>query len=221
MDNLIAKLQSLLRHNFHVTASDTARHDQWFKRVCQSWAEQNKELLLLTPRVSRTEWALEMLRFSALLALHIQSLATAERQRLEASFPPRDDKLFPDLVLDEPPLICPLHERQAPALSPRVQRGDWWPGQDLVDLAYAGRALLEREQTAALVRVAQMRGVHMKDAAETRKHRRDRWHWSAEAEGGWGALVDEALLIFFFAAALGTFPDELLTEKATYKSWLP
>ena len=221
MDDITATLQSLLRHNFHVTATDTARHDQWFKRVYHSWAEKDKELLLLTPRVSRTEWAPEMLQFSAQLALHIRNSAAAERQRLDASFPPRDDKLFPDSVLDEPPLMCPLDERQAPALSPRVQRGDWWPGKDLVDLAYVGKALLEHEQTAAVVRVAHMRGVDMRDAADIRKHRRDRWCWSTEQGGGWGTLVDEALLVFFFAAIVATFPDELLTERAGYTSWLP
>ncbi|OAA77817.1 hypothetical protein LEL_04640 [Akanthomyces lecanii RCEF 1005] len=221
MDDIIATLQSLLRHNFHVTATDTARHDQWFKRAYQSWAAKDKELLLLAPRVSRTEWAPDMLQFSAQLALHIRNLAAAERQRLDASFPPRDDKLFPDSVLDEPSLMCPLDQRQAPALSPRVQRGDWWPGKDLVDLAYVGKALLEHEQTAALVRVAQMRGVAMKEAADTSKHKRDRWRRSTEPCGGWGTLVDEALLIFFFAIIVGTFPDELLTEKAKYTSWLP
>lgn len=221
MDDITASLQSLLRQRFHVTPTVTARHDQWFKRAYQSWIEKDKELLLLTPRESRAEWAPEMLQLSAQLARHIRSVAAAERQRLDVAFPPSDEKLFSDAVLDEPPLMCPLDERQAPALSPRVQRGDWWPNKDLVDLAYVGQALLEHAQAAALVRVAQMRGVDIKDAADIRNHKRDRWHWSTETGGGWGKVVDDALQIFFFAAIVGTFPDELLTEQSRYTNWLP
>ncbi|ATY63778.1 hypothetical protein A9K55_004780 [Cordyceps militaris] len=215
------KTQSLLRQRFHITPTTTSRHDQWFKRVYQSWVETDKQLLLLTPKVSRPEWAPEMLQLSAQLANHIQLLAAAERRRLDAAFPPRQDKLFPDSVLDEPPLLCPLHDRQAPVLTPGVQRGDWWPDKDPADLARVAKALLEHEQTAALLHVAQMRGVDMKAAMDCRKHGQSRGDWSTPKGGGWGAAVDEALSVFFFAAIIGTFPEELLTETDTYRNWLP
>ncbi|XWW96928.1 hypothetical protein V2A60_004908 [Cordyceps javanica] len=221
MDNVTTSLQSLLRQRFHITPTNTARRDQWFKRVYQVWAEDNKELLLLTPKASREEWAPEMLQLSAQLASHIRHLAGVERQILDASFPPRQDKLFPDSVFDEPPLMCQLDDRQAPALSPSVQRGDWWPNKDLVDLAYVGQALLEHGQIAALVHVAEMRDVDLKDAADLRNHSRSRWGLSTEEGAGWGKVVDEVLLIFFFVAIIGTFPEELGMISERYTEWLP
>ncbi|KAJ4147044.1 hypothetical protein LMH87_001597 [Akanthomyces muscarius] len=66
-----------------------------------------------------------------------------------------------------------------------------------------------------------MRGVDLKGAVDIKRQKRDHWRWPTEQGGGWGTLVDEALLVFFFAAIAGTFPDKLLTEKARYINWLP
>ncbi|KAJ6782082.1 hypothetical protein PWT90_03160 [Aphanocladium album] len=224
MDDLTASLQALLRQHFHVTPTSTSRHDQWYKRASQSWLDRHKdrELLLLTPKVAREEWAPSMLQFSTRLATCIRASATAERRRLDAAFPPRHDKLFPDSVLDEPPLTPPLDSRSKPPLSPGVQRGDWWEFRHLADVACVTKALLEREQTAALVHLAGLRRVNIKDAVANVKERKEGpWYDPIRTIKGWGEMIDEALLIFFFTTIVGAFPEDLLTEDRKYRDWLP
>lgn len=221
MDDVTASFESLLRQRFHITPTVTSRRDQWFKRIHQYWIETDRKLLLLTPTTARNEWAPEMLRFCAQFARYIQTQAAAERGRLDAAFTPSAEKLFHDAVFGEPPLLCPVDDQQAPPLSTRVQRADWWLGKDNVDMAYVGKALLEREQAAALIYLCGMRKVGFADAADSTGQRRDRWVWPTRTGPGWATMVDEALQVFFFAAVLGTFSDDLLSPPEKYKDWLP
>ncbi|KAJ3476491.1 hypothetical protein NLG97_g9115 [Lecanicillium saksenae] len=224
MDALTLSLQAILRHYFHIAPTFTSRQDQWFKRASQSWLDKHKdrELLLLTPKAAREEWAPSMLQFSKQLAAYIRTSAAMEQHQLGDAFPPRDEKLFPDSVFDEPPLMSTLDSRSKPPLPPGVQRGDWWPRQDVVDVVYETKALLEREQAAALVHLSKMPYVRIKDAGIDVKQKQGvTRHGVTRIGESWTELIDEVLLIYFFATIAGAFAEDLLTEDCRYRDWLP
>lgn len=226
MEEITASWHALLRQHFHITPTTTSRHDQWFKRRYNFWkaVTKDQDLLILTPTVSKDEWATDVLRLSAQLSSLIVDSAATERCRLAALFAPSAEKLFPDSALDEPPLMGRrLWREDDPTVCPQAQRAEWWPAQPLLDRAYCTKALLERDQLSAVLYLAKMRGVALEDAEDLKgaKHgkRRVTNFRNHEPDEGWGTTVDEALEIFFLCVILGTFPEELLAKDRSYETW--
>lgn len=224
MNGITASLQSFLQQRFQLTPTTTLRDDQWFKRVYQHWRRFNKskELLILTPNVAKDTWAPEALRQSNLLAGFIRQTAAAQTLAVqETTPPPSKDKIFPDAILDGPRLMSRHPNDKFPTLTPPVQRGGWWSAsRDPKEHAAIIKDLLEQEQLAALLYVVAKDPSCIKNSVSCLEKAPIRRPVTYQ-DYGWATIIDEVLLVFFFAVALSSFPENLLTKDETYINWLP
>lgn len=224
-----ASLGSLLRQYFHVVPTTTQRHDQWYKRRYQSWANEQRQHgaavgpLILAAKEARTEWAPNLMRVSVDLATHIgdETVKWFCRQGDVKDVPmPSTDKLFADEVLDRPAIISARHSNEKLVLTPAMQRLSFWSSAPSLDHADAIKALLERGHVTALVRLAELQVAKGGSVKDTVHIERKAWHGQRKTDEGWETLIDEILQVFFFLCILSSFPDELLAQEK-YQLWLP
>ncbi|KAK8085571.1 hypothetical protein PG997_006842 [Apiospora hydei] len=81
MDELFASLSRTLLDSLHVTPASSMRQDQWYKRCMESWKESNSgDVLTLTPKDARAEWAPKIYSFAKDLECVIRKASQQERE---------------------------------------------------------------------------------------------------------------------------------------------
>ncbi|KAK6855098.1 hypothetical protein PG995_008630 [Apiospora arundinis] len=229
MDGLNASLARLLLDDFHITSASSMRQDQWYKRTMKSWKEANLgDVLILTPKDARTEWAPKINRFAKDLTDAIREVAQQERESLADELPELGkgrDRVFDDATITKNPPSC-FFDGDDGRLGYAEQNLSYWitrsgagaPGS-LSQRAHSVKKLLERHESRGLLALTTGHADILRTLAELSEAKRNRQGlW--EAQQGWLAALDETLEVSIFIIAILSFPKELLDENG-YARWSP
>ncbi|KAK8044311.1 hypothetical protein PG993_004335 [Apiospora rasikravindrae] len=229
MDELFASLSRTLLDDFHVTTASSMRQDQWYKRCMEFWRESDSgDVLVLTPKNARAEWAPRIYSFAKNLAdvtrrASHQERDTASKKPLELIR--RHDRVFDDPTIVKDPPSC-FFDGEEGRLGYAEQNLSYWITSSgeaaqgpLPQRACGVKKLLERHESRGLLALGMGHGQILRTLAELPPPKRSqRQGW--EAPQGWTAALDDTLEVLLFIMIMLCFEDQLLTNH-DYARWLP
>ncbi|CEI60328.1 hypothetical protein FVEN_g6489 [Fusarium venenatum] len=218
VDKLSEELTALLSQHFHIVATDSQRHDQWYKRSYQSFTSEHgdQKPLILVPKDSREEWVPHMRQFAASLGKQLKK--TGNKRKPTDNIP--ESKLFLDNVLDEAhtrPLCLGITDSKP--LFPDMMQMSWWTNkihhpEDKHRRRKGIKALIACGQVDSLVRLATWPKTHPGEVDHIRSYQ-----WNV-LNNGWQATTDKIIVIMLFIGITRTFTEDLIAKDG-YKYWAP
>lgn len=229
MDQSFASLSRILKDNFHVTSASSMRQDQWYKRVMESWKAtgSGSDVLILTPKDARTEWAPRIYNFAKELANVVKKASQKEREDVVneiSELSKTSDKVFDDSTIVKGPPSCffigdegLLGYVEQNVLFWVTRSGEATQGPR-PQRARSVKKLLERHDSMGLLALATAHGPIIRSLAELTPPKRSDGRW--DGQQGWLTALDETLEVMVFIMALLCFDGELLSDHG-YARWLP
>ena len=228
-----SELEKLLREAFHLVPVRTQRHDQWYKRSYQSWRDRvqdpSRDLLILTAKQSKDEWAPQLKRCATELsrAIKARSQDLANETRHLASYD-TNSKLFTDDLIDESEKSTFMTVLSGePALPLQSRRLSYWetpgtPFRSTIETykhqAVIIKALLALGRVDVLSPLARAKRATVKYAASITPPKKQSRRENEDA--GWMTIIDDVLKIYLFLHIKKCFTAELDQNKA-FECWVP